>query len=63
MKLDNPYAADHMIKQIVDNYVKPFDTEYIKYMIFLPNSVRKAIKCQNKKRRKLHEQSTQSVHK
>ena len=56
MTLDNPYAADHMIKQIVDNYVKPFDMNVILYVAY-----RKGRLCFN--RRKLHEQSTQSVHK
>ena len=59
MKLDNPYAADHMIKQIVDNYVKPFDMNYILYVVYSKGKL-----CTNSiNRRKLHEQSTQSVHK
>lgn len=56
MNLDNPFASDYMIKQIVDNYVKPFDMNCILYVVY-----RKGRLCIN--RRKLYEQSTQSVHK
>lgn len=59
MTLDNPYAADHMIKQIVDNYVKPFDMNVILYVAY-----RKCKLCTNSiNRRNFNEQSTQSVHK
>lgn len=56
MTLDNPYASDMMIKQIVDNYVKPFDVDYILYTMYKGQKL-----CIN--RRIIHEQSTQSVHK
>lgn len=56
MRLDNPYAADHMIKQIVDNYVKPFDMNIILFVMYSKGRL-----CFN--RRKLHEQQTQPVHK
>lgn len=56
MTLDNPFASDLMIKQIVDNYVKPFDNDIILYVMYSKGRL-----CFN--RRKLHEQQTQSVHK
>lgn len=56
MTLDNPFASDYMIKQIVDNYVKPFDMNVILYVVY-----RNGRLCIN--RRKLYEQQTQSVHK
>lgn len=56
MKLDNPFAADYMIKQIVDNYVKPFDMNCILYVVY-----RKGRLCIN--RRKFYEQSSQSIYK
>lgn len=49
MKLDNPFASNLMIKQIVDNYVKPFNMNCILYVVY-----RKDRLCIN--RRKLHEQ-------
>lgn len=56
MKLDDPFAADKAIKQINDNYVKPFDVDYILYVMFKRGKL-----CMN--RRIIHEQQTQSIHK
>lgn len=56
MTTEEPFAADKAIKQINDNYVKPFDVDYILYVMFKRGKL-----CIN--RRLIHEQQTQSVHK
>ena len=56
MTLDEPFAADKAIKQINDCYKKPFEVDYILYVMF-----KKGKLCIN--RRLIHEQQTQSVHK
>ena len=56
MTTEEPFAADKAIKQIIDNYNKPFDVDYILYVMFKRGKF-----CIN--RRIIHEQSTQSIHK
>lgn len=56
MTLDDPFAADKAIKIINDSYIKPFDVDYILYVMYTKGKL-----CFN--RRKLHEQQTQSIHK